>query len=166
MPDKREAAPAVAPAAPAAPPAIAPAAPRLRAEVVTPVELGDEGLLVWETEQARRSRVDWRAIEAVAAAEVAELGDAPVLVVDLLLRAPRPGRPRSALRMCSDAFDPAKLFPERTDAGQALRALLAELLDRSGAIPLPDPDSALGVRPRRYASLADFEAAVLEHLAS
>jgi hypothetical protein len=68
--------------------------------------------------------------------------------------------------MRSDAFDPAALFPGRSDAGQALCALLAELLDRSGAVPLPDPDSALGVRPQRFASLADFEAAVLARLAA
>jgi hypothetical protein len=84
--------------------------------------------------------------------------------MDLLLRPPRPGRPRSVLRMRSDAFDPALLFPDRTDAGQALRALLAELLDRSAAVPLPDPDSALGVRPQRYESLAAFESAVQARL--
>ena len=119
-----------------------------------------------EGDDDRRTRIDYRAIEAVAAGEVAELGDAPVLVVDLVLRAARAGRPRSVLRMRSDAFDPATLFPDRTDAGQALRALLAELLDRSAAVPLPDPDSALGVRPQRFESLAAFEAAVQSRLGS
>jgi hypothetical protein len=95
---------------------------------------------------------------------VAGLAEAPVLVVDLVLRAPRPGRPRSVLRIRSDGFDPAALFPERTDAGQALHALLAELLDRSGAVPLPDPDSALGVRPHRFESLVAFEAAIQSRL--
>ena len=141
-----------------------PAAAALRVSEVIPVELGDDGLLAWEGEDARRTRIDYRVIEAVAAAEVAELGDAPVLVIDLVLRAARVGRPRSILRMRSDAFDPAVLFPDRTDAGQALRALLAELLDRSGALPLPDPDSALGVRPQRFESLAAFEAAVQSRL--
>jgi hypothetical protein len=138
----------------------------LRVSEVVPVELGDDGLMAWEGEDTRRMRIDYRAIEAIAAAEVAELGDAPVLVVDLVLRAPRAGRPRSVLRMRSDAFDPATLFPDRTDAGQALRTLLAELLDRSGAVPLPDPDSALGVRPQRFESLAAFEAAVQARLGS
>ena len=141
-----------------------PAAGALRVSEVIPVELGDDGLLAWEGEDARRTRIDYRAIEAIAAAEVAEVGDAPVLVVDLVLRAARVGRPRSILRMRSNAFDPAVLFPDRTDAGQALRALLAELLDRSAALPLPDPDSALGVRPQRFESLAAFEAAVQSRL--
>jgi len=136
----------------------------LRVSAVIPVELGEQGLVALEGDDDRRTRVDYRAIEAVATAEVAEVGDAPVLVIDLVLRAPRAGRPRSILRMRSDAFDPAVLFPDRTDAGQALRALLAELLDRSAALPLPDPDSALGVRPQRFASLADFETAVQSRL--
>ncbi len=135
-----------------------------RVSEVIPVELGDDGLVALEGEDDRRTRIDYRAIEALAVGEVAELGDAPVLVIDLLLRAPRAGRPRSVLRMRSDAFDPALLFPDRTDAGQALRALLAELLDRSAAVPLPDPDSALGVRPQRFESLAAFEEAVQARL--
>jgi hypothetical protein len=136
----------------------------LRVSEVIPVELGDDGLLALEGEDSRRMRIDYRAIEAIAAAEVAEVGDAPVLVIDLVLRAARAGRPRSVLRVRSNAFDPAALFPDRTDAGQALRALLSELLDRSAALPLPDPDSALGVRPQRFATLADFEEAVQSRL--
>jgi len=132
----------------------------VRVSDVIPVELGDQGLMALEGGDDRRMRIDYRAIEAIAVGEVAELGGAPVLVVDLVLRAARAGRPRSVLRMRSDAFDPASLFPDRTDAGQALRALLAELLDRSAAVPLPDPDSALGVRPQRFESLAAFEEAV------
>jgi hypothetical protein len=135
-----------------------------RVSEVIPVELGDDGLVALEGEDDRRTRIDYRAIEAIAVGEVAELGDAPVLVMDLLMRAPRAGRPRSVLRMRSDAFDPAVLFPDRTDAGQALRALLSELLDRSGAVPLPDPDSALAVRPQRFETLAAFEAAVQSRL--
>jgi hypothetical protein len=135
-----------------------------RVSQVIPVELSDDGLVALEGEDDRRTRIDYRAIEAIAVGEVAELDDAPVLVMDLLLGAPRPGRPRNVLRMRSDEFDPALLFPERTDAGQALRALLAELLDRSGAVPLPDPDSALAVRPQRFESLEAFESAVRARL--
>jgi hypothetical protein len=135
-----------------------------RISEVTPVELGEQGLVALEGEDQRRTRIDYRAIEAIAVGEVAELGEEPVLVMDLLMRAPRPGRPRSLLRMRSDGFDPAALFPDRTDAGQALRALLSELLDRSRALPLPDPDSALAVRPQRFETLAAFEASVFSRL--
>jgi hypothetical protein len=162
------AAPAPAPriAPQAAPPifAAAPSNGALRAVEIKPVELAEDGLVAWEIENAQRTRVNYRAIEAIASAEVAGLADEGVIVVDLVLRTTRPGRPRGTLRMRADAFDPATLFPDRTDAGQALRALLSELLDRSGALPLPDPDSALAVRPQRFESLAAFEAATLARL--
>src|SRR5262245_956636 len=180
---KRGAWPEPAPAQPAAPERRAPplsqtdvdaAAARLaermapaggsRVSEVIPVELAEQALIALEGEDDRRTRIDYRAIEAIAVGEVAELDGAPVLVVDLLMRATRAGRPRSVLRMRSDAFDAAALFPDRTDVGQALRALLAELLDRSRALPLPDPDSALAVRPQRFETLAAFEAAVLGRL--
>jgi hypothetical protein len=135
----------------------------LRAIEITPVELTDDGLLAWEVAQAQRTRVDYRAVEFLVAAEVEGQGEAPVFLVDLVLRA-RPGRPRSALRMRTDTFDAASLYPDRSDAGQALRALLSDLLERTHAIPLPDPDSALGVRPQRFESLAAFEAAILARL--
>ena len=138
----------------------------LRSVEITPVELAEDGLVAWEVGGEQRTRVHYRAIEAIAAAEVAGLAEAGVIVIDLVLRTTRPGRPRSSLRMRSDRFDPTTLFPERTDAGQALRALLSELLDRSGAVPLPDPDSALALRPQRFESLAAFEAATVARLSS
>ena len=135
----------------------------IRAIDILPVEIGADGMVAYEVAHAQRTRVDYRAIEAIAAAEVTGLADEPILVVELILRA-RAGRPRSSLRMRCDTFDPASLFPDRTDAGQALRAMLSDLLERTRAVPLPDPDSALAIQPQRYESLADFEAAVLARL--
>ncbi len=151
-------APRVAPMPPAA------ASSALRVVEIIPVELTDDGLVAWEVANEQRTRVHYRAIEAVAAAEVLGLAETGVIVIDLILRSTRPGRPRSSLRMRSNAFDPAALFPERTDAGQALRALLSEVLDRSGATPLPSPDSALALRPQRFESLAAFQTETLARL--
>src|SRR5262249_11803763 len=137
----------------------------LRAIDIVPVELGSDGLVAYEVAQSQRTRIDYRAIEAVSVAEVSDLGAGPGLVVYLVLRA-RPGRPRSALRLCCDAFDAASLYPDRTNDGEAVRALLADLLERTRAVPLPDPDSALGLRPQQFERVADFEAAILERLAS
>jgi hypothetical protein len=141
------------------------AAPALRAIDILPVEIGPDGFVAYEVAQAQRTRVDYRAVEAIAAAEVTDLADEPILVALLVLRA-RAGRPRSALRMRCDTFDPASLFPDRTDAGQALRAMLSDLLERTRAIPLPDPDSALAIQPQQFESLAAFEEAVLARLTS
>ena len=76
----------------------------------------------------------------------------------------RPGRPRSALRLRCDAFDPGSLYPDRTNDGQALHAMLSDLLERTRALPLPDPDSALGLRPQHFQRVAELEAAILERL--
>jgi hypothetical protein len=138
-------------------------APALRAIDVTPVEIGADGLVAYEVAQSQRTRIDYRAIEAVSVAEVAGLADAPVMLVYLVLRA-RPGRPRSALRIRCDAFDVAALYPDV--AGDALHTMLAELLERTRAVPLPDPDSALGLRPQHFERVADFETAILARLDS
>ncbi|HEX5068500.1 MAG TPA: hypothetical protein VFY49_20435 [Myxococcota bacterium] len=140
-------------------------APALRAIDILPVEIGEDGLVAYEVAQAQRTRVDYRAVEAIAAAEVTDLADEPILVALLVLRA-RPGRPRSALRMRCDTFDPASLFPDHSDAGQALRAMLSDLLERTRAIPLPSPDSALAIQPHRFESLTAFEEAVVARLPS
>ena len=132
---------------------------------ILPVEIGEDGLVAYEVAQAQRTRVDYRAVEAIAAAEVTDLADEPILVALLVLRA-RPGRPRSALRMRCDTFDPASLFPDHGEAGQALRAMLSDLLERTRAIPLPSPDSALAIQPHRFESLSAFEEAVLARLGS
>ena len=146
-------------------PAVDEAPPALRAIDILPVEIGAEGFVAYEVAQAQRTRIDYRAIEAIAAAEVGELSDDPILVVELVLRA-REGRPRSALRMRCDTFDASTLFPDHTDAGQAVRAMLADLLERTRAVPLPDPDSALAIQPQRFESLAVFEAAIVERLSA
>jgi hypothetical protein len=139
------------------------AASALRAIDITPVELGSDGLVAFEVAQAQRTRIDYRAIEAVSVAEVGGLADAPVMLVYLVLRA-RAGRPRSALRLRCDAFDAGSLYPDRTNDGQAVHALLADLLERTRALPLPDPDSALGLRPQQFDRVADFEAEILARL--
>jgi hypothetical protein len=143
----------------------APAKDDVRVTEVKPVELAEKGLLVLELADERRARVDYRAIEAVAVAHVAGLAGDPVLVIDLALRSsPRHATRRRLLRMRADAFDPNALAPARARDGQALCSFLAELLERTRAVPLPDPESALGVRPRHFASLADYEHEILGRL--
>jgi len=137
----------------------------VRVTEVKPVELAEKGLLVLELADERRARVDYRAIEAVAVAHVAGLASDPVLVIDLALRgSPRRATRRQLLRMRADAFDPTTLAPTRAKDGQALCSFLAELLERTRAVPLPDPESALGVQPRHFESLADWEREILGRL--
>jgi hypothetical protein len=145
--------------------AAGPASEALRVTEAAFVEIAEQGLVMRELASDRRARLDFRSIEAVAVAEVAGLAAHPVLVIDLVLKPSAAGRrARHVLRMRGDAFNPAALAPG-PDAGEALRSFLAELLGRTRAVPLPEPDSALGIRPRGFASLADYEREVLGHLA-
>ena len=69
------------------------------------------------------------------------------------------------VRMHADAFDASALLSDAAPADDPLGGLLGALLDRSGAVPLPDPDSALGIDPKAYASLEDYDQRVLARLA-
>lgn len=152
---------------PAAETAARPQAPSRQTIEVTPVELSEGGLIVRETGGGgRRARVDLRSVEAICVSRVDGLGPQPVLLIDLVLRRAPRARKRGVYRMRADAFDPAAVLPNVVAGDDALRALLGALLDGSGAVPLPDPDSALGIEPRHYGSLEEYEDAVFSRLAA
>jgi hypothetical protein len=64
------------------------------------------------------------------------------------------------VRLLSNRFDPCRLVGE-VEPMAAFRALLDHLMTASEAIPLPDPDAALGRPFRSYASLEVYEREVL-----
>jgi hypothetical protein len=127
-----------------------------------PTGLQEEGVVL-HLLGGRRARVEYAKIEALAVAELKGLAAGPVVVVDLVLN--WSGRGDGALRVVrlrSDAFDPRMVIEAPADAGEAFRAFLSELLARSNAIPLPDPDSALGVTLRAFDSLEAYQREVLQ----
>jgi hypothetical protein len=139
---------------------------RLAVTEAVPVELTEQGLLIEETESRRRAQLDYRAVEAIAVGQVHGLAPLPLLIVDLVLRfSPRRPELRPVVRMRGDTFDPTALVPDCGDATDAQRVFLAELLERTHAVPLPDPDSALGLQPCSFDSLDDHEREILERLA-
>lgn len=111
----------------------------------------------------RRVVIGLAQIEAIAVAEVRGLAESPVVVVDLLLNWREAGDgPLRAVRLRSDGLGPCGQETSVEDPGAALRGLLARLMERSRAIPLPDPDAALGLMIPAYASLAEYEREVLK----
>jgi hypothetical protein len=111
----------------------------LKAVTGQPVSLDEEKLVVAMTD-GRQFDVELERIQAIAVAEVAGLADDPVVVIDL------------ALDWRTGA----------SDAGDALRSVLGTLMERTSAIPLPDPDAALGLMIPAYASVLDYEREVLQ----
>lgn len=131
-----------------------------------PVQLSQSGLILLDVESRSRMRVDHRSIEAIAVARVGGLGPEPVLLIDLVLRRAPRARERQIVRMCADDFDPTAVLSEQAVGDDPLRSMLGALLDYSGAVPLPDVDGALGIEPRCFDSIAEFEGEVLARLSS
>ncbi len=104
-------------------------------------------------------------IEAVCVVEVAGLAAKPVAVIDLVLNWSRQGaEPLRVVRVRGDAIDGAELVPGPCVAGGELASFLGEVLLRSRAVPLPDPESALGLQLTTFESLDRYEREILHGL--
>jgi len=107
--------------------------------------------------------VAYTKIQALAVAAVAGLANKPVLVIDVLMNWNDVAAEQlQVLRMRSDRFDVKGLMPQATSSADAFRALLEQLLARTGAVPLPDRNSVRGRPFSTHADLADYERAVLQ----
>lgn len=119
----------------------------------------DDDALVFRWRDGRSSRLGWREIEGVAVARIEAPGRETVTIVDLALNWTRRNRETLRLvRLRDDSFDPAQFV---SSGEGSLADFLAEILERSRAIPLPDPESALGLRPVVFDSLDAYELAIL-----
>jgi hypothetical protein len=127
-----------------------------------PTGLSDTMLLI-HLEGGRRSRINLDKVQAVAVAEVAGIADVPVVVIDLLMdfRSDE-DTPLRVVRMRADEFDPLALMPEEADSSGALQAFLSKLMEHTHAVPLPDPEAALGLVVPHFDSLDAYEQQVLQ----
>lgn len=129
-----------------------------------PVELTDDTLVV-ERPGGVRGPLALARVDAVAVGAVQGLSARPVLVVDLALNwsdAHDESGLLNTIRLRGDRFDPRALMPGGGSAVDAFRALVAELLARSGATPLPDEASARGNPFRSFADLESYLREALE----
>lgn len=115
-----------------------------RVAAATLESLDDEGIVLGGP-GARR--LAWDDIEAVAAAEVMGLEDHPVALVDLIPNwTRRQQEPLEILRLRVVELDLGRLVTRKHALGSDFAALMGDIMERSSAIPLPDPESALGTR--------------------
>lgn len=140
-----------------------PAAADRRTIEAVPVELNERGLIVREVDSGQRTRIDLRAVEAVALARIGAETGASSLLIDLVLRRTPRARSERVVRMRADAFDARAVFEEASDENP-LRGLVDALLDRSGALALRAPGSALAAEPESFTSIAEYEQRVLSRL--
>jgi hypothetical protein len=126
-----------------------------------PTQLRDEGIRL-QLCGGRKVRVAYSGIAALAVAQISGLADQPVVVIDLVLNWDEDEETTlKVVRLRGDGFDPRMLMAAPSEEDATLRDFLAALFSKSDAVPLPDPNSALGVGLRSFDDLASYERDVL-----
>lgn len=133
----------------------------LRVRSAVPLALAEAGISLDVSGDGKTS-LPYTRINALSVAAVQGLQQRSVIVIDVVLNwiAP-PDEPLRVLRLRSDEFSPRALIPDANSPIEGLRAILAEILDRSGAVPLPNVDAARGKSFATYADLTTYHRAVL-----
>jgi hypothetical protein len=127
-----------------------------------PTRLSDEALYL-ETAGARKAKIDYAKVDAIAVAAVEGIGSKPVLLLDLLLNWNDCSEgPLRAVRLRSDTFDARTLARHATRPSDTLREFAALLRERCAAAPLPDAEAVAGRPFAVYESLASYEREVLQ----
>jgi membrane associated rhomboid family serine protease len=147
-----------------------PASPRLfpgvRVTAAVPVAVEPEALVI-DVPGRGRARLACDRVRGIAVAGVRGLGPKAVVLLDLLLSGPEPGKtPLELARLRSDRFDPRQLVPGAPGPLDALLALAEELGRRAGCAirPAPQLAGAGGPRLRTYESLELYTREVLRAL--
>lgn len=100
-------------------------------------------------------------VQAIAVGGIVEPGQAPFVMVDLMLDAPWSKRVKlRVVRLCSTAFDPSGMAGG-PDPMSCFKQMLVEMFEVSDAAPLPDPDAAVGNPFRRFVSISEYEMEVI-----
>jgi hypothetical protein len=122
-----------------------------------------EDVLYFRLDNGRKAKVAYSQIQALAVAALRDLSSKGVVVIDLLLNwTELSDAPLRSIRLRSDQFDPAQLIASVGTPTENLQAFLAELQNRSGALPLPDPDAARGRPFRVFKFLRGYQRQVLK----
>jgi hypothetical protein len=113
--------------------------------------------------EGKRATLAMNRIEGLGAAIVGGLGPRPVLVIDLLLNwRNADAEELQHVRFRSNRFDPRSLYPEAGGPIESIRSLLSEILERSGAEPLPSRPQLMEGSFARFDDLAAYECDVLK----
>jgi hypothetical protein len=106
--------------------------------------LDENGLVIDGIEGDRLAYAD---IQAVAVAEILGIEEVAVSFVDLILNwSSRNEEPLQIVRLRVDELDLETLVTRKHALGSDFAALMGEIMEQTSAVPLPDPESALGTR--------------------
>ncbi|MBW2445285.1 MAG: rhomboid family intramembrane serine protease [Deltaproteobacteria bacterium] len=143
----------------------APPPPRtLKKMEAIPLALSDESITL-DVGERGKAQLGLERIDAISVAGVRGLRSKPVVVIDLVTNwLGAGGQPLKIVRLSSDRFDPCKLMPGEENGFQALKNWIADLLQKSEALALPNPSSAVGDPFQMFDSLEAYEREVLRVL--
>jgi len=118
----------------------------------------EDGIFL-EIDGGRLTRVVFERVDALTVACIGEAScDHPNLLIDLLLNwSATDGLPLRSVRMRVESLEACIPGQAGESSTMQVRDALAEILDRSRALPLPDPDTALGLSVPYFGSLGDYE---------
>jgi hypothetical protein len=119
------------------------------------IGIEDDALVV---QGAPNGRLPYSDIQAVSVAEIMGLEDQAVTVIDLILNwIRRYDEPLEIVRLRLNDLDLESLATRTHALGSHFASLMGDILERTRAIPLPDPESALGTRITCYESPERYE---------
>ena len=133
----------------------------LRVRSAVPMALEEAGI-AFDMAGTGKTVVPYDRIDALSVAAVKGLSQKVVIVIDAVLNwVSPPDEPLKVIRLRSDEFNPRTLAPNADSATEALRAVLLEILRRSGAEPLPNAEAASGRPFSIYTDLSAYQCAAL-----
>ena len=133
----------------------------LRVTEAVPRKLDEEAIWL-EVDGKGCARLPLSRVDAVAAVGVHGLNRKAVILIDLALDwTADPEKPLRVLRLRSDRFDPRALVGNAGSPVQAIGRFVSTLIERTGALALPDPGSASGEPFEIFRDLAGYEEQVL-----
>ncbi|MGH0036708.1 MAG: rhomboid family intramembrane serine protease [Myxococcota bacterium] len=127
----------------------------------SPLEV-EAGAIKLEIAGRGKTRVPFERIDALSVAAVSGLSARPVVLIDLVMNwISADDEPLKVIRLRSDRLDPRALAPDAASPAEALRTFLADLLEQTGATPLPGTDAVRGQPFAQHADLASYHRDVL-----
>ena len=128
---------------------------------VEPKSIDGDGLVLQRGEKIHR--VPYSRIQAIGMGLVYLGASEPVLLIDLALNWNDPNAQiLQLIRLASHPADFARLIPEEADSAAASRRLILELLERSGAVALPDAEALGGSEFSTYPDLSLYQNLVFD----
>ncbi|MCP4038465.1 MAG: hypothetical protein GY733_16105, partial [bacterium] len=125
-----------------------------------PVTLESKAIVI-EVEGGTKTRLPYARVEALATAAVSGLGPKPIVVIDIIVNWQSAVGAMKVIRLRSDRFDPGQLAPGSASQLEALQKLIADLLQTTGATPLPNFNAATGSPFSVFDSVQAYHADVL-----